>query len=80
MIEDFPDSVAFRVSTADLNGAIEILRTLGGLAEHPLAYQALVLERSRRELQSPPLEVRLTREIFEALPPAVQLLLMTERS
>jgi hypothetical protein len=52
MIEDFPDSVAFRVSTADLNGAIEILRTLGGLAEHPLAYQALVLERSRQELQS----------------------------
>jgi hypothetical protein len=75
---DFPDSVAFRVSTADLNGAIEILRALGGLAEHPAAYQALVLERSRRELQSPPQEIRLLREAFEALPHAVQQLLMAE--
>jgi hypothetical protein len=79
MVDD-PDTVPFRVSTANLTGAIEILRALGGLAQHPEAYQALVLERSRRELQSPPLEVRLTREIFEALPPAVQQLLMTERS
>jgi hypothetical protein len=32
---DFPDSVAFRVSTADLNDAIEILRALGRLVELP---------------------------------------------
>jgi hypothetical protein len=77
MVDD-PDLLWFRVSTENLNRAIEILRALGGLAQHPEAYQALVLERSRRELQSPPQEIRLVREPFEALPPDVQRLLMAE--
>ena len=38
----------------------------------------LVLERSRQELQSPPQEIRLLREAFEALPHAVQHLLMAQ--
>ncbi len=77
MVDD-PNSLSFRVSTENLNGAIEILRALGGLAQYPAAYQALVLERSRRELQSPPQEIRLAREPFEALPPDVRQLLMAE--
>jgi hypothetical protein len=74
---DDADSLSFRVSTESLNGAIEILREAGGLSRYPEAYQALVLERSRRELQSPPQEVRLGRQAFEALPSAVRQMLMT---
>jgi hypothetical protein len=73
---DDPDALSFRVTTANLNGAIQILLERGGLAEYPLAYQTLVLERSRRELQSPPQEIRLMRDDFEALPHDVQQLLM----
>ena len=73
-----PDSVVFRVTNANLSGSIEILRALGGLAVYPEAYQALVLERSSRELQSPPKEICLARQTFEALPREVQQLLMTE--
>jgi hypothetical protein len=75
---DDPDALSFRVTTANLNGAIQILLERGGLAEYPLAYQALVLERSRRELQSPPQEIRLMRDDFAALPHEVQHLLMGE--
>jgi hypothetical protein len=77
MPED-PETLSLRVSTENLNGAIEILRALGGLAVHPQAHQALVLERSRRELQAPPKEILLTREAFEGLPRAVQALLTAE--
>jgi hypothetical protein len=73
---DDPDMLSFRVTTANLNGAIQILLDRGGLAEYPLAYQALVLERSRRELQSAPQEIRLSRETFDELPHEVQQLLM----
>ena len=66
------------MTTANLNGAIQILLERGGLAEYPLAYQALVLERSRRELHSPPQEIRLMRDDFAALPHEVQHLLMGE--
>jgi hypothetical protein len=65
-----PGTLSFPVSTENLNGAIELLRKLGGLAQYPEAYQALVLERSRRELQSPAHEIRLSRATFDALPPA----------
>jgi hypothetical protein len=53
-----------------------MLQALGGLELYPEAYQILVLERSRRELQSPPQEIRLAHETFEALPRDVQQLLM----
>jgi hypothetical protein len=69
---------AWRVSTENLNGAVQILPEHGGLGEYPEAYQALVLERSRRELQSPPQEIRLDRAAFEALPHDVQRLLTAE--
>jgi hypothetical protein len=75
---DDPDALSFRVTTANLNGAIQILLERGGLAAYPLAYQALVLERSRRELQSPPQEIRLMRDDFAAFPNEVQHLLMGE--
>jgi hypothetical protein len=48
---DDPDALSFRVTTANLSGAIQILLERGGLAEYPEVYPALVLERSRRELQ-----------------------------
>jgi hypothetical protein len=51
------------------------LRALGGLAAYLETYQALVLERNRRELQSPPREIRLRRAAFERLPRDIQLLL-----
>jgi hypothetical protein len=73
---DDPDSLTFRVSNKNLNGAMEALRALGGLAVYPEAYQAIVLERNRRELQLPPQEIRLAREAFEGLPHEVQHLLM----
>jgi hypothetical protein len=79
-MDDNPDTVVFRVSAGTLHGAIEILRALGGLERHPEAYQALILERSRRELQSSPREIRLPREAFEALPEAVQAMLITDTS
>src|SRR4029453_18957603 len=44
MVDDDPDWLSFRVSTENLNGAVQILLEHGGLG----AYQALVLERSRR--------------------------------
>jgi hypothetical protein len=75
---DEPDRLSLRVSTENLNRAIEILRALGGLALYPEAHQALVLERSRRELQAPPNEILLTRDAFEGLPRDVQALLTAE--
>jgi len=75
---DDPDSLLLRVSTQNLNGAVERLKALGGLAQYPEAYQTLVLERSRRELQSPPQEIRLARETFEGLPHDVQQLLTAQ--
>jgi hypothetical protein len=71
MVDDI-DTLAFRVSTENLNGAIEILRALGGLEAYPEAYQVLILERSSRELQTAPNEIRLQRKTFEALPRDVQ--------
>jgi hypothetical protein len=73
---DEPAMLAFRVSSQNLTDAIEMLKAQRGLELYPEAYQALVLERSSRELQTPPKEINLTREAFEALPPAVQQLLM----
>jgi hypothetical protein len=70
-----PNTLSFRVSPENLSGAIEILREGGGLARYPQAYQALVLERSRRELLSPRNEIRLARGVFDALPHSVQRLL-----
>jgi hypothetical protein len=75
---DEPEPLSFHVSAENLNAAIEALKALGGLALYPVAYQALVLERSRRELLSPAKAIYLTREIFEALPPDVQQLLMAQ--
>jgi hypothetical protein len=79
MVED-PNPLAFRVSAEALHGAIEALHALGGLEQYPEAYQALILERSRRELQSPPQEIRLTREAFAALPAVVRRLLTAEQT
>jgi hypothetical protein len=64
---DDPDALSFRISNESLTKAIEILRGLGGFEHHSEAYQALVLERSRRELQSPPQEIGLARQVFQAL-------------
>jgi hypothetical protein len=75
---DDADALPFRVTTPNLTAAIETLKTLGGLALYPEAYPILVLERSRRELQSPPQPILLSREAFEGLPPDVQRLLSAE--
>ena len=72
------DTLSFRVSPENLSSAIEILRKRGGLARYPQGYQALVFERSRRELLAPPDEIRLARGVFDALPHSVQQLLMAE--
>jgi hypothetical protein len=74
MVDD-PDTLVLRVSSPDLTGAIDMLKALGGLELFPEAYQALVLERSSRELQTPAKEIRLARKTFEALPRDVQRLL-----
>ena len=75
---DESEMLSFRLSTENLNVAIEILRKGGGLAQYPVAYQALVLERSRRELLAPPSEIRLERWVLDALPHSVQQLLTAE--
>jgi hypothetical protein len=72
------DTLSFRVSPENLSDAIEILREGGGLARYPQAYQALVFERSRRELLAPSDEIRLARGVFDALPHSVQQLLDAE--
>jgi hypothetical protein len=77
---DDPNTLSFRLSAEKLNGAIRILLERGGIEQYPAAYQALVLERSRRELQSPPGDIEMTRDDFEALPHEVQQLLMMEQS
>jgi hypothetical protein len=76
---DESDSVVIRVSTENLNRAIQLLRQLGH-ARRWDAYQVLVLERYRRRLQAPPIEIRLDREAFEALPHAVRQLFVAESS
>jgi hypothetical protein len=73
-----PDVLAFSVSTENLNSAIDRLRALGGLERYPEAYQVLVFERSRRELQAAPQRILLTRDVFAALPVEVQQLMVTE--
>jgi hypothetical protein len=73
---DDPDLLSFSVSNKNLNAAMEALRALGGLAVYPEAYNVIVLERNRRELRSPPQDLRLTRQAFEGLPHEVQHLLM----
>jgi hypothetical protein len=73
---DDADAVSFRVSTTDLTHLIEMLRQAGGLSQYPEAHQALVLERSRRELHSPPDEIRLAPHTFEALPREVRQILI----
>jgi hypothetical protein len=65
---DDPDAVSFRISNESLTKAIEILLERGGLAQYPAAYQALVLERSWRELLSPPTDIQLLRDEFDRLP------------
>jgi hypothetical protein len=72
---DDPDAVSFRISNESLTKAIEILLERGGLSQYPAAYQALVLERSRRELLSPPKDIQLPRDEFDRLPHEVQHLL-----
>jgi hypothetical protein len=73
---DDPDALSFRISNESLTKAIEILLERGGLAQYPAEYQALVLERSRRELLSPSRDIQLPRDDFDSLPQAVQHLLM----
>jgi hypothetical protein len=73
---DDAETLSFNVSTEALHKAIDTLRALGGLENYPEAHQVLVLERSRRELQSPPNKIHLSREAFDALPREVQRLLM----
>jgi hypothetical protein len=75
---DDPGSVSLRVSTENLNAAVELLRARGGLGSYPQAYQILVLERFRRHRQKPPSEIPLARATFEALPRNVQQLLMEQ--
>jgi hypothetical protein len=76
---DDPDMLLFRVSTENLNSLIARLRSLGGLSRYPAAYQALVLELSRRELRSAPQEILLARQVFQALPRDVQQQLTAEQ-
>jgi hypothetical protein len=71
-----PDMLLFGLSTESLNSLVARLRSLGGFGRYPDVYHALVLERSRRELRSPPQEIRLTREAFEALPQVIRRLLV----
>jgi hypothetical protein len=80
MPTDDPDTLSLRVANENLHRAIDRLEALGGLGEFPEAYQTLVLERSRRELQSPADAIRLSRAAFRDLPPDVQQLLTTPPS
>jgi hypothetical protein len=72
------ETLSFRVSTDDLNAAIEKLRAVGGLAVWPEAWQVFVNERTRREMTAAPAEIRLARSHFDALPPVVKRLLLGE--
>jgi hypothetical protein len=74
---DESDSGMVRVSTENLNRAIQLLRH-GGHTACWEAYRVLVLERYRRRLQAPPVAIRLARETFESLPRDVQQVLIAD--
>jgi len=74
-------ALAFALSDADLDTAIQELDRYFGRTLYRVAWRLLTTERARRREPGspPPRDVRMTRAIAEDLPPRVQALLWRHR-
>jgi len=70
------ETLAFMLSDGDLKAALDLLRGRTKDAFREL-WILLTVELERRRLKAPPVELRVSREGFAALPPDVQELLNT---
>ena len=68
------EPLAFTLSDAELKAAVDLLRGRPK-DSYREAWIILTVELERRRLKAPPVDVQLTHEAFEALPPEVQDLL-----
>jgi hypothetical protein len=69
------EPLSFSLSDADLKSALDLLRGRTPRDAYREAWIILTVELERRRLKAPPMEIRLGREAFEALPTDVQALL-----
>jgi hypothetical protein len=69
------DTLAFAVSTEDLDFALDILAELLPNLLYPVALVALTAERERRTLKAPAMLISMARRVYEQLPSAIKPLL-----
>ena len=70
-----PEPLAFALSEGDIKAALDLLRGRVPKDSYREVWILLTVELERRRLKAPPVEIRLSPEAFNALPPAVQELL-----
>ena len=68
-------TLAFALSEGDIKTALDLLRGRSPKDSYHEVWILLTVELERRRLKAPPVELRLSREGFAALPPDVQELL-----
>ena len=68
--------LSFSLSDTDLKSALDLLRGRSPKDRFREAWIILTVEQERRRLKAPPVEIRLGRRAFEALPPDVRELLV----
>jgi hypothetical protein len=74
------EPLSFSLSDADLKSALDLLRGRRPKDAYREAWIILTVELERRRLKAPPMEIRLGRTAFEALPLDVRELLMKAAS
>lgn len=68
--------LSFSLSDTDLKSTLDLLRGRSPKDPFREAWIILTVEQERRRLKAPPVEIRLGRQAFEALPPDVRELLV----
>ena len=71
------ETLAFALSESDIKAALDLLRGRGPKDTYRELWILLTVELERRRLKAPPVELRVSREGFAALPPDIQELLNT---
>jgi hypothetical protein len=69
------ETLAFTLSETEIKSALDLLRGRTPKDRYREAWIILTVELERRRLKAPPVEIRLARATFDALPPEVQELL-----
>jgi hypothetical protein len=69
------ETLAFALSEGDIKAALNLLRGRTPKDSYREVWILLTVELERRRLKAPPVEIRLGRGAFDALPPEVQELL-----